>query len=148
VNRNHVVRFSLPTNIYSLDWFFRPYSKVEFSGMFFHGRNVAVLGALRQGFTVLSGRWLSVPSTGGWAQLRFPVTPRLAFDIYGGQQDDRDSALVPGSMSKNQGYFGNVMYRLAPNVVVSLEGGQIRTTYFRVGNRLNDHYDLAIAYMF
>jgi hypothetical protein len=51
-------------------------------------------------------------------------------------------------MAKNQGYFGNVMYRLAPNVVVSLEGGQIRTTYYQIGNRLNDHYDLAIAYMF
>ena len=148
VNRNHVARFSLPSNIYSLDWFFRPYSKVEFSGMFFHGRNVAVLGALRQGFAVLNGRWISVPSTGGWAQLRFPVTSRLAFDIYGGQQDDRNSDLLPGFMAKNQGYFGNVMYRLAPNVVVSLEGGQIRTTYYQIGKRLNDHYDLAIAYMF
>jgi hypothetical protein len=148
VNRNHVGRFSLPSNVYSLDWFFRPFSKVEFSGMFFHGRNVAVLGGLQQGFTVLHGRWIAVPSTGGWAQLRFPITPRLAFDIYGGQQADRNSDLPFGYMAKNQGYFGNVMYRLAPNVVVSLEGGQIRTTYFQIGNRLNDHYDLAIAYMF
>ena len=147
-NRNHVARFELPTNIYSLDWFFRPFSKVEFSGMFFHGRNVAVLGGLRQGFSVLDRRWISVPSTGGWAQLRFPITARLAFDLYGGQQDDRNSDLPAGFMAKNQGYFGNVMYRLAPNVVVSLEGGQIRTTYYQIGNRLNDHYDLAIAYMF
>src|SRR5579864_2414121 len=88
INRNHVARFSLPTNVYSLDWFFRPFSKVEFSGTFFHGRNVAVLGGLRQGFSVLNGKWISVPSTGGWAQLRFPITPRLAFDIYGGRQDD------------------------------------------------------------
>jgi hypothetical protein len=148
VNRNHVGPFSLPSNIYSLDWFFRPFSKVEFSGMFFHGRNVAVLGGLLQGFTVLNRRWIAVPSTGGWAQLRFPITARLAFDIYGGQQDDRNVDLPPAYMAKNQGYFGNVMYRLAPNVVVSLEGGQIRTTYFQIGNRLNDHYDLAIAYMF
>jgi hypothetical protein len=148
VNRNHVGRFSLPSNVYSLDWFFRPFSKVEFSGMFFHGRNVAVLGGLQQGFTVLDGRWIAVPSSGGWAQLRFPITARLAFDIYGGQQADRNSDLPSGYMAKNQGYFGNVMYRLAPNVVVSLEGGQIRTTYFQIGNRLNDHYDLAIAYMF
>jgi hypothetical protein len=147
-NRNHVARFSLPTNVYSVDWFFRPFSKVEFSGMFFHGRNVAILGGLQQGFSVLNRRWISIPSTGGWAQLRFPVTPRLAFDLYGGQQDDRNSDLPVGFMDKNQGYFGNVMYRLAPNVVVSLEGGQIRTTYHQIGNRLNDHYDLAIAYMF
>ena len=148
VNRNHVGRFSLPTDVYSLDWFFRPFSKVEFSGMFFHGRNVEVLGGLQQGFTVLSGRWIAVPSNGGWAQLRFPITPRLAFDIYGGQEADRNSDLPSAYMAKNQGYFGNVMYRLAPNVIVSLEGGQIRTTYIQIGNRLNDHYDLAIAYMF
>jgi len=147
-NHNHVGPFSLPSNVYSLDWFFRPFSKIEFSGMFFHGRNVAVLGALRQGFTVLNGRWIAVPSTGGWAQLRFPITSRLAFDLYGGQQDDRNSDLPSAFIAKNQGYFGNVMYRLAPNVIVSLEGGQIRTTYYQIGNRLNDHYDLAIAYMF
>src|SRR5579872_4046646 len=45
-NRNHVGPFSLPSDVYSLDWFFRPFSKVEFSGLFFHGRNVAVLGGL------------------------------------------------------------------------------------------------------
>jgi hypothetical protein len=147
-SRNHVARFSLPTNIYSLDWFFRPLDKVEFSGMFYHGRNVAVLGALRQGFTVLNGRWLSVPSTGGWAQLRFLLTPRLSFNIYGGQQDDKNSDLVFGNIVKNQAYFSNVMYRFAPNVMVSLEGGQVRTTYDGTGNRFNDHYDLAIAYLF
>jgi len=148
VNSNHDLRFPLPTNIYSLDWFFRPFAKVEFSGMFYHGRNVAVLGALRQGFTVVNGVWLSVPSTGGWAQLRFPLTSRLSFDIYGGQQNDKSSDLVYGDIPKNQGYFGNVMYRFAPNVMVSLEGGQLRTTYLGLGNRLNDHYDLAIAYLF
>ncbi len=149
VSRNHVAIFSLPTNVYTVDWFLRPIDKLEFSGMFFHGRNVAVLGALRQGFTVFpNGRWISVQSNGGWAQLRFPVTSRLTFNLFGGQQDDRNSDLVAGNIGKNQAYFGNVMYRLAPNVVVSLEGGQVRTSYLRVGNRLNDHYDLAIAYLF
>ena len=116
--------------------------------MFYHGRNVAVLGALRQGFTVLDGNWLSVPSTGGWAQLRFPLTSRLSFNLYGGEQDDKNSDLVFGNIAKNQAYFSNVMYRFAPNVMVSLEGGQVRTTYAGAGNRLNDHYDLAIAYLF
>jgi len=148
VNENHVARYSLPADIYSLDWFFRPVKKIEFSGMFYHGRNVAVLGALRQGYTVLNGAWLSVPSNGGWAQVRFPLTERLAIDIYGGQEDDRNSDLVYGDIAKNQGYFGNVMYRFAPNVIVSLEGGQVRTNYIRAGNRLNDHYDLGVAYLF
>ena len=149
VNRNHVGPFELPSNIYTLDWFFRPFQKLEFSGTYFHGRNVAVVGGLLQGYDVLpGGRWLSVGSNGGWAQLRFPVTPRLAFDIYGGQQDDVNADLVSGFIAKNQAYFANVMYRLAPNVIVSLEGGQVRTSYFQLGDRLNDHYDLAVAYLF
>ena len=148
-NRNHVGIFSLPSNVYSMDWFFRPLEKLEFSGMFFHGRNVTTLGALRPGFNVLpGGKWVSVRSSGGWAQVRLPVTSRLAFDFYGGQQDNWSADLLSGNIGKNQAYFGNVMYRLAPNVIVSLEGGQVRTTYFRTGTRLNNHYDLAIAYLF
>jgi len=149
VNRNHIGEYSLHSNIYSLDWFFRPNPKIEFSGMFFHGRNVAVLGGLQQGYQVLpGGGWGSVGSNGGWAQLRFPVTRRLAFDVYGGQQDDVNADLLPGYIGKNQAYFANAMYRIAPNVIVSLESGQVRTLYLQYGNRLNNHYDLGVAYLF
>jgi hypothetical protein len=148
-NENRVLETVFPSEVYSVDWFLRPIPKLELSGMFFHGQNVTTLGALQQGFTVLSyGHVMAVHSTGGWAQLRVPITPRLAWDIYGGQQDDRNSDLQSGSIGKNQGYFSNLMYRIAPNVIVSLEGGQVRTTYLGLGNRLNDHYDLAVAYLF
>jgi hypothetical protein len=148
-NRNHFGAYDVPTNVYSFDWLFRPIRFVEFTGMFFHGRNVATLGALAQGFTIFpNGSAVSVASTGGWAQVRFPITARLAFNIYGGQQDDRNSDLLPNMIGKNQGYFSNIMYRWAPNVIVSLEAGQVRTTYLGLGNRLNDHYDLALAYLF
>ena len=105
---------------------------------------------LPPGFTVLpNGQIVPVRSNGGWAQIRIPITSRLAFNIYGGQQVNRDSDLVFGNIRRVMPrYFGNFMYRLAPNVIVSLEGGQVRTTYYQIGNRLNDHYDLAIAYLF
>jgi hypothetical protein len=149
VNRNHIGPISIPTNVYSVDWFVRPLAKLEVSGMYFHARNVSPLGALRQGFSVFpGGNIVPVRTNGGWAQIRLPVTARLAFNAYGGQQDDVNRDLLTGGIGKNQAYFGNMMYRLAPNVIVSLEGGQVRTAYYRVGNRLNDHYDLAIAYLF
>jgi len=149
VNRNRVAEASVPSDVYSLDWFFRPLPKVEFSGMFFHGRDVSVLGALRPGFTYLpDGRIIPVRSNGGWGQMHIPVTNRLALNIFGGQQSNYESDIAAGSISSNAAYFGNVMYRLAPNVIMSFEGGQVRTNYFRVGTRLNDHYDLAIAYLF
>jgi hypothetical protein len=117
--------------------------------MFFHGRNVAVLGALQPGFSVLpNGQAIPVGSNGGWGQMRIPITSRLTFNIYGGAQVNRESDLVYGVIRSNFAYFSNMMYRLAPNVMVSLEGGQVRTQYYQIGNRLNDHYDLGIAYLF
>jgi len=148
-NRNHLGDVSLPSDVYSVDWFFRPFQKIEFSGMFFHGRNVPVLGALPPGFTMLpNGQIIPVRSNGGWAQIRIPITARLAFNVYGGEQVNRNTDLVFGNSGANAGYFSNFMYRLAPNVILSLEGGQVRTAYYQIGNRLNDHYDLAIAYLF
>jgi hypothetical protein len=148
-NENRVIETLVPSEVYSADWFLRPIPKLEFSGMFFHGQNVATLGSLPQGFIVYPyGEVYAVHSTGGWAQIRVPITTRLAWDLYGGQQDDRNSDLAYGYIGKNQGYFSNLMYRIAPNVIVSVEGGQVRTTYLGIGNRLNDHYDLGVAYLF
>ncbi|HEV2691033.1 MAG TPA: hypothetical protein VGV35_20900 [Bryobacteraceae bacterium] len=148
-NRNRVGQVAASTNVYSMDWFFRPWAKLEFSGMFFHGRNVAVLGALRPGFTVFpGGRIVPVRSNGGWGQMRIPITSRVAFNFYGGQQSNYEADILAGNISSNAAYFANVMYRFAPNVILSFEGGQVRTNYFRIGTRLNDHYDLAIAYLF
>ncbi len=147
-NQNRVLETLVPSEIYSFDWFLRPISKLEFSGMFFHGQNVGTLGAPQGFFVNPFGEVRAVHSTGGWAQIRVPITARLAWDLYGGQQDNRNSDLAYEYIGKNQGYFSNLMYRIAPNVIVSLEGGQVRTTYLGLGNRLNDHYDLAVAYLF
>jgi len=76
------------------------------------------------------------------------VTNRIALNFYGGQQSNYERDILAGSISSNAGDFGNVMYRMAPNVILSFEGGQLRTNYYRVATRLNDHYDLAIAYLF
>jgi hypothetical protein len=148
-NASHAGGASVPTEIFSIDWLIKPVKHVEFSGFFYKGQNVAVLGALPQGFVVgYNGVVRAVHSTGGWAQLRIPVTQRLAFDIYGGTQDDRRADLAYGYIGRNDGYFANAEYRIAPNVVLSLEGGQVRTLYIGPGNRLNNHYDVAIAYLF
>jgi hypothetical protein len=148
-NENRVLETVFSSHVYSVDWFLRPIAKLELSGMFFHGQNVATLGALPQGYIVTLHRGVvPVHSTGGWAQIRVPITARLAWNVYGGQQDDRNSDLAYGNIAKNQAYFSNLMYRIAPNIIVSLEGGQVRTTYIGLGNRTNDHYDLAVAYLF
>ncbi len=146
----HVAFTSVPSNAFSLDWFANPWSRLEFSGAFFSGQNLANLGTgLRQGFTIRGpGDVIPVHSRGGWAQLAFIATPRLTFHFFGGQQDDRDADLLIGGIAKNQAYGGNFFFRLAPNVIASFEATQYRTTYIGSGNRLNRHYDLALAYLF
>ncbi len=147
----HVAGTSAPSNIFSLDWLARPASPIEFTGAFFTGQNVAVLGtgAYRQGFTIpRSGYVEPVHSRGGWAQVTLHATPRLSFHIFSGQQDDRNSDLVPGSIGKNLVYGANFFYRLAPNVQATFETTQTRTNYVGRASLLNNHYDLGLAYLF
>jgi hypothetical protein len=148
-NSSSVGPYSVPSRLVSVDWLIKPMAHLEFSGFFYQGQNVADLGALPQGW-IFHGYPAVRPvhSTGGWAQLRIPVTERLAFDFYSGRQDDRNSDLGRGYIGLNAGYFANVMYRIAPNVIISVEGGQVRTVYLNNGTRLNNHYDLAFAYLF
>ncbi|MBM3775995.1 MAG: hypothetical protein FJW37_12665 [Acidobacteria bacterium] len=145
----HVAGASVGSSLFSLDWFANPWPKLEFAGMFFTGQNVSNMGALRQGFTVLdTTNVLLVHSRGGWAQFTLLATRRLSFNLYGGQHDDRNADLRLGGIGKNLAYAGNLMYRLAPNVLLSFESSQVRTTYLGSGKRLTNHYDLAVGYLF
>jgi hypothetical protein len=150
-NRSFVGANSVTSRVYSVDGLFRPLDHLELSGFFYTGQNVADLGALPQGFSFYEGLYAGakpVESTGGWFQVRVPVTPRLAFDFYAGRQGDNHADLTAGYIGLNAGYFANSIYQIAPNVFVSLELGQVRTTYITTGNRLNNHYDLALGYKF
>jgi hypothetical protein len=147
----HVADTSVPSNLVSADWFIKPFSKLEFTGAYFNGQNVMNLGTggIRQGFVVLGdGIARPVHSQGGWAQWTWIATPRLSFNFFGGQQDDRNSDLPAGRIGKNQRYGANFFYRLAPNVLASFEFSQLWTTYIGVGDRLLNHYDLSFAYLF
>jgi hypothetical protein len=157
----HVAGTSVPSRIASLDWLAKPFAFVEFSGEFFHGQNVAGLGA-RQGFSIvdpdggtLTGvpdvsqpRVIPVHSQGEWGQIAFFPAARLSLHIYAGEQHDRASDLVTNSVNRNFVYAGNFIYKLAPNVLAAFEASQARTQYLGSVLRLNNHYDLALAYLF
>ena len=146
---SHAGGRSIPSDIYSFDWLIRPWSRFDFSGMFFDGRNVTGVGGLPQGIFFGPNNYLqAVHSVGGWAQLSYRATERLSFNIYGGQENDRASDLMSGNISRNLTYAGNLIYRLGPNVLAGLEASQVRTAYIGSGLRLNNHYDLALAYLF
>jgi hypothetical protein len=145
----HVLGQTVPSQIFSIDWLIRPAARVDVTGTFFQGENVGVVGGLRQGVSVFYDRnALAVHATGGWAQLKVRIAPRLSMNLYGGQESDRASELEAGGISRNLGYAANIMYRLGTNILTGLEASQVRTTYLGSGTRLNPHYDLAIAYLF
>jgi hypothetical protein len=139
---------SVPSRLAAVDWMVQPVSWADFSGTLFRGQNVAVLGSLRQGFTVRNSVPQAVRAWGGWGQLSLRPTARLSFSAFTGQQDDRNADLLTGNIAKNLAFGANAMYRLGPNVVAAFEAARIRTTYLGAGARAFHHYDLALAYLF
>jgi hypothetical protein len=140
---------SLPSRIVSADWLVTPLSKLTLTGAFFNGENVHHLGSLRQSFRIAAnGFATTVRSTGGWAQISVPATSRVTFNWFAGIHDDRDSDLNRGQNGRNRNAGANVMYRMAPNVVLTFEGLQIRSNYVGTVNRRMNRYDLSIAYLF
>lgn len=145
----HIGGLSLPSSLYSFDWFFNPWRRVEFTGAFYNGQNVAPLGnGYGQGFYGYGRHQESVESIGGWGQLTIHTAPRVDIHLFSGQQDDSNSDLNTGRIGKNLLFGGNVYYRVAPNVLVGFELTQLRTLYIGQGLRINNHYDLALAYSF
>ncbi len=148
-SQTHFNGAGISSSLFAMDWFANPWSRLEFSGMFFAGQNVHHFGALRQSFTIRPGAPpLPVHSRGGWSQFTVPVTTKLSFNLFGGIHDDRNRDLPATGIGANRTGAGNVMYRLAPNVILSLEALQLRTSYLGSPTRINNRYDLAVAYLF
>src|SRR5258708_834412 len=140
---------AVPARVASFDGVVRPAATRDVSGQLFGGQNVGVLGGLRQGLAFLPNERIhAVTAAGGWAQLTIRATRRLSFNMFGGQEDDWNSDLAFGGISKNQTYAGNVMYRLGFKVIMRFESSHTRTLYIGAGLRLNPHYDLAIANLY
>jgi hypothetical protein len=144
----HADGLSIPSNLVSLDWFFNPWQRVEFSGAFFSGQNVSNLGtgAINQGYYIYFNSAEAINSTGGWGQITIHALPRLDFHLFTGQQDYQMPAYA--GVSRNLLFGGNIFFRVAPNVLFGPEITQTRTLYVGEGLRINNHYDLALAYLF
>jgi hypothetical protein len=145
----HAGGTSTESSLVSMDWFFNPWRRLEFTGAFYSGQNVAPLGnGYQQGFVLRDNRIRPVHSRGGWGQLTIRAAPRVDLHLFAGQQDDDNRDLVAGRIGKNLQNGANVYFRLAPNVLLGLEGSQVRTWYLGEGWRINNHYDVALGYFF
>jgi hypothetical protein len=146
---SHVLGASVPSRLVSLDWLIVPTRKLEISGTWFKGENLAGIGGLPQSFQVYGPANVSpIHGNGGWIQFSSPLTQRLTLNIFGGQQDNRERDLVAGDVSRNLSYAGNLMYRLGPNVLVSVEALQKRTRVVPGTEQIHNNYDVALGYLF
>jgi hypothetical protein len=148
---SHIAGVSLPSQVVSIDWLFAPAGWIDLEGAAYTGQNLANfgLGAIRQGVTVLGPHNVdTIRGKGGWSQLTLRASNRLSFHLMGGIHDSRNRDLLPGDIGYNHSYGGNFFYHIAPNVIVSFEAMHTRTLYLGPGLRMNNHYDLAIAYLF
>lgn len=141
--------FSIPSRLFSFDWFANPWEKIEFTGAFYRGENIAGLGTIGPGYFLIAPAVARpMQSIGGWAQLAWLATPKLTFHLIAGQHDNERAEVADGLIYKNQAYAANLIYRIAPNVLFSLEGMKLLTSYAGSPMRLNNHYDLGVAYLF
>lgn len=146
----HAGGFSIPSRVYSGDWFFNPFKPVEWTGVVFTGQNVSNLGtgAVNQGYAVYRHNAYAITARGGWTQLTLHTAPRLDFHLFTGVQYYESGVLGVNDVSRNLMYGVNLFFRLAPNVLLGPEVSQFRTLYIGSGTRLTNHYDLALAYLF
>ncbi|MEP7365915.1 MAG: hypothetical protein ABI972_21885 [Acidobacteriota bacterium] len=148
VSQTHVGGFSLPSRAWTVDWFANPFRYLEFSGAMFTGENLHHFGALRQGWVITPQGANSVHSKGGWAQASVPFTQRVSLNLMAGTMDDRNRDLLNTMIGSNRTGAANLMFRIAPNVLFSIEAMQIRTNYLTGGTTRNPRYDLSLAYQF
>ncbi len=145
---SHVGGFSIPSRVWSLDWFANPFRLLEFSGVVFTGENLHHFGAFRQGWVVTPQGVHGVHTRGGWAQVSVPFTQRVSLNLMAGTMDDRNRDLLTTMIGSNRTGAANLMFRIAPNVLLSIEAMQIRTNYLTGGTTRNPRYDLSVAYQF
>ncbi len=111
-------------------------------------RQYAFTGRLSDSATRLRG----VRSGGGWSQLTYHARHDLDFNFAYGQDDPSNSDVLFGlptatTRFKNQAAFGNFIWQLRHNFLVSLEYRKLWTDYSS-GRQASGHFNLAFGYTF
>lgn len=125
------------------DWNLPLAKSFTLSGSFYRGQAIGGLGA-GIGQSVLYNGPITDPNTkviplsavGGWAQLKYHPATKLEFNLAFGQDNpfasdlrafDNVHSYGDPTVTRNQGMFGNVIYRPRSDVLFSLEYRRLKT---------------------
>ena len=140
---------TVPSRIATLDWLIQPVRRIQWKGLLFTGENMANLSGFTNGFHEdMDGRFEAVRGAGGWTQVSVEIAPRLTLNALAGFQAPRLDGLASGTLTHDYSFASNLMYRLAPNILLGAEALQERAGYLETSHIIRDHYDLAIGYLF
>jgi peptidoglycan hydrolase CwlO-like protein len=137
----------------------------EFSGQFFRGRalgglgggigqNAVWTGSLIDPATEVSG----LDSMGGWAQLKYKITPKFQLNAAFGEDNPFASDLreygatqttyYPSPLSKNQTTLANFLYQPRSDIVLSLEYRRLKTFILDSNANAANVINLSVGYIF
>lgn len=147
-SESHLLGGSVASRVVSADGRFAPVRWLEVSGTILTGQNFANLGGIGPGAQRIGTVLVPVHGSAGWAQLSFPVTSRLTFDIYSGRQVNRGRDLTAYQIARTFDIAGNILYRLAPNIVLGVEAARDNAEYLKGTEVIGNRIDATVAYLF
>jgi hypothetical protein len=144
------------------DWQVPILPRIQLSGEFYRGRGIGGLGGGIGTSVVFSGSapyspLRGVNTAGGWAQLKFQLTPKLEFngvvaqddaftaEIRGFATDQNNSGLIIG---RNRGTLGNVVFRPRSDLVFSAELRRLRTFPVYSSSSSTNQVNLSLGILF
>ena len=118
---------------------------MELKAEVFAGYNLDdYFGGILQGVNPLSGN--PIKSIGGWMQLKVVQSDKLKYHVGFGIDDPRNSDVIDGMRSRNNVYFGNVVYSLIPPVDLGFEYSYWDTDYKGMRSAVNNRIQTSVIY--
>lgn len=146
------------------DWQIPLPGRLSLSGEFYRGRGIGGLGA-GVGRSIVYGGDPTQNSTpirgldaaGGWAQLKFQLTPKLEFNGVAAQ-DDAFASDVRGFaidannygsiLGRNRGVLGNIIFRPRSDLVLAGELRRLQSFPFYSGSTRTNQVNLSVGILF
>jgi cell division protein FtsB len=146
------------------DWSIPLGRLLSVTGEFYRGRAIGGFGGALGGTVLYTGaigdaatRVAGLDAVGGWAQIKLRTSPKLEFNLAGGQDNpfssEIRSAIIRGSVFdydavRNRSILTNVIYRPRSDVLLSAEYRRIRSFDLTPTSRSADHINLMMGVLF